>query len=1040
MPPDTTGPVRARADPTTGRALPERIGHYRVVARLGEGGMGVVFEAEQESPRRTVALKVLATGLFSADAARRFAREAELLGRLQHPGIAQVFEAGTFESELGPQPFFAMELVRGVPLTRYAATHGLTARQRLELVARVADAVQHAHERGVVHRDLKPANVLVEANGQPRVLDFGIARAAGGTDGAQTLRTQTGQLLGTLHYMSPEQAAGKSVDARSDVYALGVLLYELLSGAMPYDLPLVEGTLDVLAALRIVGEREPQPLARVRPELAGDVEAIVATALEKEPGRRYASAAALAADLRRFLADEPIEARPASTLYRLRKFARRNRALVLGLAGVFLALVVGLVGTSLGFLEARRQRDEALAAQAEAAAQEERARQQAARAERTTRFLKELLSGIDPAFARGADTTLLRLILEETEARLATDLADLPAAQAEIRNTLGLTYSAIGAYERGLEHVRAALAWRERELGPDARDTIESLANVGAVLGQLSRFAEAEAAQREALARARRVLGPESAEALNGENLLATVLYETGRVSEACELASHALAGERRRLGDDHAHTLYTMVTVSSALLSLYRLDEAQALLEELLERSGRVRGSDHPQTLKVLSNLSGLALLRGDTDGAIASQQEACARSARVNGPTHPLTLELRSVLAGRLLHAGRWEEAETLLRTNLDDCRRTLGEDDRLTLQARSGLQGVLRESGRSAEAVAQAEAALASWRRLVGDGSPALRGPLVQLALAYLTAGERGRARATLTEALGALLDAPPDARTPAPAPDELATLEEGLTTLGSIELGEGRLDEARRAYERALALALAHPSRGDRTLGNVQSGLALVAMGQGRLDEAQALLRSSIAIQTERLGARHADTLTSHFNLAACLRQAGRLDEALREALGAAEGWSALGGDRHPSATRVREVLLEIFDDVDEPALEEPWRRKALALARASLAPDDPALGLALCALARTRLAQGARDEARALLEEATLALGALPYADWRVAWCDVLLGACLAAEGEAQTAAALCEGALERLRGAPEAVLRRARALLAADGPGAAGGR
>ncbi|MEM8713517.1 MAG: WD40 repeat domain-containing serine/threonine protein kinase, partial [Planctomycetota bacterium] len=321
--------------------------------------MGVVYRAVQESPRRTVAIKVLREGHASPERLRRFRQEAELLGRLQHPGIAQIFEAGTEDLGSGEQPYFAMELVDGESLTAYARASDLTVVQRLELLAQVCDAVHHAHEEGVIHRDLKPENVLVGRDGRVKVLDFGIARAVEDTDGIATQLTADGDLLGTLAYMAPEQLEGTSdgVTGAVDVYALGAIAFELMAGRLPFDL----SGLPLASAIQLRREQDPPVLGRLRPELRGDIETIVGKALEGDPSRRYASPAALGDDLRAHLEDRPIAARPPSRIYQVVKFSRRHRALVLGTTATLAASLVG-VAVSLNFA-VRAVRNEARAAE-----------------------------------------------------------------------------------------------------------------------------------------------------------------------------------------------------------------------------------------------------------------------------------------------------------------------------------------------------------------------------------------------------------------------------------------------------------------------------------------------------------------------------------------------------------------------------------------------------------------------------------------------------------------------------------------------------
>ena len=460
--------------------MPKTIGDYRIVRKLGDGGMGTVYEAQQDRPRRTVALKIIRFGLASEKMLKRFEHEAHVLGLLQHPGIAQIYEAGTADTGSGPQPYFAMELVPGKPLSSYAKQRALGIRQCLELVSKLCDAIQHAHTKGVVHRDLKPGNILVTEDGQPKILDFGVARATDSDIQTTTLQTDIGQLIGTIPYMSPEQAGGSpdDIDTRSDVYSLGVLLYELLTNRLPHELK----EKMIHEAVRVIREEEPTRLSSINPQLRGDIETIVAKALEKNKDRRYQTAGELAADIRRYLKDEPIVARQASAMYQLRKFTKRNKALVGGVAAAIVILVLGVIGTSYGLVKSTIKQKEAeqserdtraalilvdeqraLAAQRLDEVEEARSAQdlQTETANALVQYFRDMIHAAGPSVSRGQEITV-RQMLEQASEDIEGRFADRPDIRASIRISLGNILFELGDYARA--SAMALAAWSDRKL------------------------------------------------------------------------------------------------------------------------------------------------------------------------------------------------------------------------------------------------------------------------------------------------------------------------------------------------------------------------------------------------------------------------------------------------------------------------------------------------------------------------------------------------------------------------------------------------
>ena len=468
------------------------IGSYRLVRCIGAGGMGTVYEAMQEQPRRTVALKMLNTGLTSEASLRRFEYESQILAKLRHPGIAQVYEAGTHGDGGVGVPYFAMEYVPdSQSVIRYAEVTKQDLPARLALLRQVCDAVFHAHQNGVIHRDLKPGNILVDSNGRAKVIDFGVARVTDQDVAPTTLRTDLGQLIGTLPYMSPEQVAGDpdAVDTRCDVYALGVIGYELLCGKLPLDIR----NRAIPDAVRLIRDKDPTSLSSINRVFRGDLDTIFGKALEKDKTRRYQSVSDLAADIDHYLKHEPILARPASAGYQLRKFARRHRALFAGSLVAVFGLLVGTSAAVWKAVEASRERDSA--------------RINVISAVRISEFLQSVLAaaGSQPADPDGDYS--LRHVLDEASRRAHDELGDDPDVEATIRQKIGHAYLAIGDLDSAGVHLQAAWqTWRARH-GDGNLDSLCILNDLIKVwLGKVE-YVKAERTIQDVLPAARSELG-----------------------------------------------------------------------------------------------------------------------------------------------------------------------------------------------------------------------------------------------------------------------------------------------------------------------------------------------------------------------------------------------------------------------------------------------------------------------------------------------------------------------------------------------------
>jgi tetratricopeptide (TPR) repeat protein/tRNA A-37 threonylcarbamoyl transferase component Bud32 len=787
------------------------LGRYRVLHLIGEGGMGAVYKVEQERPHRVVALKVIKPGLASDDLLRRFERESEMLARLHHPGIAQIFEAGTADAGSGAQPYFAMEFISGAPLIDFASAHGLDTRQRLELIARVCDAVEHAHQRGIIHRDLKPGNILVDESGQPKVLDFGVARLTD-SDTRATRQTDVGQLVGTLAYMSPEQVLADplELDTRSDVYALGVILYELLVGRLPYEL----GS-NLLDSVRAIREEYPARLSSISRKFRGDVETIVAKALEKDKTRRYSSAAALAADLRRYMANEPITARPASASYQLRKFASRHRALVTAAVVVLIVLTGGIVVSANAAMKARKAEQVS---------------------EAVTDFLQnDLLAQASAATQSGPsakpDPDLkVRTALDRAAARIGGKFGQQPEVEASIRYTMGRTYLDLGLYPEARTQFDRALDLDRRVLGSENAATLRTLSRVGHTALRQNRYPEAEASLSQALTTQRRVLGAEHPDSLYSAANLAEVYYETGKLADAEAIDSETLQIQQRVLGPEHVGTLATMNSLGNVYAVQGKADRAVQLHRQTLAAQRRVMGPEHPETLVTMDNLASDYSQQNDYARAEALYAEALQIQRRVLGADHPDTPMSMNNLARMYALQGKYAQAEPLFREALEIQRRVLGPDHTYTLISMESLATMNEVLGRHAQADELFLKALELSRGALGAEHPITLTILADLGSIYERRGEYAQAHAFIGQALAG--------RRHALGADHPETMS-SVADLALVYMSQGKLAESEPLAREAVEFTRKNQPEAWQRFGE-ECLLGAILSGQKKFDEAERLL--------------------------------------------------------------------------------------------------------------------------------------------------------------------------------------------------------
>ncbi|MFZ0391250.1 MAG: tetratricopeptide repeat protein [Calditrichia bacterium] len=716
----------------------QQVGIYRIVSRIGTGGMGDVFLAERADGHfeQRVALKLIRPGMDSGEVLRRFRSERQILARLQHPDISRLLDGGITERGL---PFFTMEYVEGKPIDQYCDEHRLPIRQRLQLFAKVCSAVQYAHQNLVIHRDLKPSNILVDEQGHIKLLDFGIATLLAGREEGNDLTqlTREGQRVMTPEYASPEQVKGAAVTTASDVYSLGVVLYQLLTGHLPYKLP----SRSPVEIERIVSETEPlKPSTLIKktgqtatPEidsgaigrsrsvqpgrlsrlLSGDLDNICLKSLQKEPDQRYQSADQLYHDIQHYLNGLPVMARPATAVYRIRKFIRRHRTGVFSAAAMILLIIL-----TISFYTVRL------------AHQRDLARLETRKAERISEFLTGIFQVSDPGQSKG-ETVTARELLERGAARLDQELADEPEVQAAMMHVIGSVYISLGLYDQAMPLVEKSLEIRRQLFGEDHKDVAESLVKLGEALREKGEFEQSEEKFREGLQVLRKIDPEGSPDIAATLNNLGWVLNDAGKYDESEDSFREAI---RIFKANDMEWTVENSTALNNLALLLHEkgdLREAELLFRQALAIQRKLLGEVHPEVSTTMYNLAKLLRELGAVNQATEMLQQVVKMDRQVLGNEHPYLAYSLISLGSLIKTDGKYHQAEQLMREALKIRRKSLGPEHPETLICMNNLGELLQELNRNDEAVKLHREALRLCRKIWGNEHPEVSRSLRRLA---------------------------------------------------------------------------------------------------------------------------------------------------------------------------------------------------------------------------------------------------------------------------------------------------------------------